>query len=124
MTIELGRTKTSEAEEGRAVKPVGRPVEAPTAGLESERITSGPVFLHISPAVINHMIKRSLVMAGYDETDYSDHGLRASYLTQADTDGVPLPEAMRQSKHRPVQRASNYYNHATAERHREGRPTE
>src|SRR3546814_2742010 len=73
---------------------VGRPVEALTAWLESEGITSGPVFLHIdrwenvgerpvSPAGINHMIKRRLVMAGYDETDYSAHGLRAGYLTQA-----------------------------------------
>ncbi|HEY9539995.1 MAG TPA: hypothetical protein VIS03_20540, partial [Kiloniellaceae bacterium] len=124
MTIELGRTKTSEAEEGRAVKPVGRPVEAPTAGLESEGITSGPVFLHISPAVINHMIKRRLVMAGYDETDYSAHGLRASYLTQAAKDGVPLPEAMRQSQHRSVQQASNYYNDAEAELSRAARLTE
>src|SRR3546814_14577348 len=90
MTIELGRTKTSEAEEGRAVKLVGRPVEALTAWLESEGITSGPVFLHIdrwenvgerpvSPAGINHMIKRRLVMAGYDEPDYSAHGLRPGY---------------------------------------------
>src|SRR3546814_10099652 len=76
---------------------VGRPVEALTAWLESEGITSGPVFLHIdrwenvgerpvSPAGINHMIKRRLVMAGYDETDYSAHGLRAGYLTQAAKD--------------------------------------
>src|SRR3546814_10253141 len=114
---------------------VGRPVEALTAWLESEGITSGPVFLPIdrwenvgerpvSPAGINHMIKRRLVMAGYDETDYSAHGLRAGYLTQAAKDGVPLPEAMRQSQHRSVQQASNYYNDAEAELSRAARLTE
>src|SRR3546814_17817148 len=87
----------------------------------SDVCSSDLVFLHISPAVINHMIKRRLVMAGYDETDYSAHGLRASYLTQAAKDGVPLPEAMRQSQHRSVQQASNYYNDAEAERSEERR---
>lgn len=126
MTIDLRRTKTSDAEEGRTVKLVGRPVGALTGWLESEGITSGPIFRHIdrwgnvseramSPAGINHMIKRRLAMAGYDETKYSAHGLRAGYLTQAAKDGVTLPEAMRQSQHRSMQQASSYYNDAEAE---------
>jgi integrase len=67
------------------------------------------------------MIKRRLEIAGYDETDYSAHGLRAGYLTQAAKDGVPLPEAMRQSQHKSVQQASNYYNDAEAELSRAAR---
>src|SRR3546814_18197941 len=125
MTIELGRTKTSEAEEGRAVKLVGRPVEALTAWLESEGITSGPVFLHIdrwenvgerpvSPAGINHMIKRRLVMAGYNETDYSAHGLRACYLNNAAKAVVPSTQAMRQYQHRSMPQAAYNYNDANA----------
>lgn len=135
MTIDLRRTKTSDAEEGRAVKLVGRPVQALTVWLESEGIASGSVFRHIdrwenvsdrsmSPAGINHMIKRRLALAGYDEADYSAHGLRAGYLTQAAKDGVGLPEAMRQSQHRSVQQASNYYNDAEAELSRAARLTE
>jgi integrase len=111
---------------------VGRPVEALTTWLESEAITLGPVFRHIdrwenvsdramSAAGINHMIKRRLALAGYDEADYSAHGLRAGYLTQAAKDGVGLPEAMRQSQHRSVQQASSYYNDAEAELSRAAR---
>ena len=111
---------------------VGRPVDALRAWLESEGIKSGPVFRHIdrwenvgeramSAAGVNHMIKRRLAIAGYDEADYSAHGLRAGYLTQAAKDGVALPEAMRQSQHRSVQQASSYYNDAEAELSRAAR---
>jgi hypothetical protein len=41
--------------------------------------------------------------------------LRAGFLTQAAKDGIPLPEAMRQSQHRSVQQVANYYNDAEAE---------
>lgn len=132
MTIDLRRTKVSDAEEGRTVKLVGRPVDALMVWLTSEEITSGPVFRHIdrwenvsdramSPAGINHMIKRRLELAGYDEADYSAHGIRSGYLTQAAKDGVGLPEAMRQSQHRSVQQASSYYNDAEAELSRAAR---
>ena len=131
-SITLGRTKTTDAEEGRAVKLVGRAAEALVQWLESEDITDGCIFRHIdrwenvseraiSAAGVNHMIKRRLDIAGYDENDYSAHGLRAGYLTQAAKDGVPLPEAMRQSQHKSVQQASNYYNDAEAELSRAAR---
>ena len=131
-SISLGRTKTTDAEEGRVVKLVGRPAEALAKWLESENIEDGYVFRNIdrwqnvsnkaiSPAGVNHMIKRRLEIAGYDDTDYSAHGLRAGYLTQAAKDGVPLPEAMRQSQHKSVQQASNYYNDAEAELSRAAR---
>src|SRR5690606_18726215 len=126
------RTKTSDAGEGRTVKLVGRPVDALVAWLESEAIISGTVFRYIdrwenvsdramSPAGINYMIKRRLALAGYDEADYSAHGLRAGYLTQAAKDGVALPEAMRQSQHQSMQQASSYYNDAEAELSRAAR---
>ncbi len=40
------------------------------------------------------------------------HGLRSGYLTEAANRGIPLLEAMEQSRHRSVQQASEYYNHA------------
>jgi integrase len=132
MAIDLRRTKTSGAEEGRTVKLVGRPVDALRAWLESEGIKSGQVFRHIdrwqnvsdrpmSPAGVNHVIKRRLALAGHSQTDCSAHGLRAGYLTQAARDGVALPEAMRQSQHRSVQQVANYYNDANSELSRAAR---
>ena len=37
----------------------------------------------------------------------------AGYFTEAANRGIPLPEAMEQSRHRSVQQASSYYNNAT-----------
>ncbi|MDH1099367.1 integrase, partial [Rhizobium pusense] len=52
-------------------------------------------------------------MAGLDPNNFSAHGLRSGYLTEAANRGIPLPEAMEQSRHRSVQQASEYYNSAT-----------
>ena len=132
ITIELGRTKTTNAEEGAAVKLIGRPVEALLAWLESENITDGFVFRQVdqwenvserglSANGIAWVIKSRLKTAGYDVKDYSAHGLRAGYLTQAARDGIPLAEAMQQSQHKSVQQASEYYNDAEAELSRAAR---
>jgi integrase len=52
-------------------------------------------------------------MAGLEPGEFSAHGLRSGYLTEAANRGIPLPEAMEQSRHRSVQQASSYYNNAT-----------
>jgi len=44
--------------------------------------------------------------------EFSAHGLRSGYLTEAAQRGVSLPEAMQQSQHRSVQQAASYYNEA------------
>ena len=59
--------------------------------------------------------------AGLDLADYSAHGLRSGYLTEAARRGVPLPEAMRQSRHRSMQQAAAYYNEVEIERGRSAR---
>ena len=51
-------------------------------------------------------------MAGLDPREFSAHGLRSGYLTEAARRGVALPEAMQQSQHRSVQQAASYYNDA------------
>jgi integrase len=135
MTIELGRTKTTVAEDGSRVKLVGRAADALCRWLDEAAISAGYVFRQIdrwdnigsrplSPAGVNHIVKRRLALAGYDVADYSAHGLRAGYLTQAAKDGVALAEAMRQSQHRSVQQAANYYNDAEAELSRAARLAE
>jgi integrase len=125
-SIELGRTKTTEAADRARVKLVGMAADALKAWLDAARIKSGPVFRRIdrwervsdrplSPLGVNYIVKQCLKRAGHDPRAYSAHGLRAGFLTQAAKDGVPLPEAMRQSQHRSVQQVANYYNDAEAE---------
>jgi integrase len=54
---------------------------------------------------VNAVIKKRCALGGLDPADYSAHGLRSSYLTEAARRGVPLPEGMRQ-RHRSVQQAA------------------
>lgn len=51
-------------------------------------------------------------MAELSPEEFSAHGLRSGYLTEASNRGIPLPEAMEQLRHRSVQQASDYYNDA------------
>ncbi|WP_313523059.1 site-specific integrase [Shinella sp.] len=124
LAIHLGRTKTTTGEEDEIVYLTGRPVEALDAWMAAAKIESGSVFRAIGrwgtvsrhtldPQSINAIIKQRVAMAGLEPEDYSAHGLRSGYLTEAANRGVPLPEAMEQSRHRSVQQASSYYNSAT-----------
>lgn len=123
LAIALGRTKTSQADEDRRVLLVGRPVEALKAWLRRADIVKGPAFRAIdrwggleakalTPQAVNLILKRRIARAGLDPKDFSAHGLRAGYLTEAARRGVALPEAMQQSQHRSVQQAASYYNDA------------
>ena len=121
LAIRLRRTKTSSADAGESVLVVGRPVEALRAWLAFSKVDAGPVFRRIDkwgnigaaaldPQSVNAMIKSRCAVAGLDPGEFSAHGLRSGYLTEAARAGVPLPEAMQQSRHRSVQQAARYYN--------------
>ena len=123
LSIHLGRTKTSGADEEELVYLTGRPVEALNAWMAAARIENGSIFRAIDrwgnvsrrpldPKAINDILKQRAEMAGLEPTEYSAHGLRSGYLTEAANRGIPLPEAMDQSRHRSVQQASRYYNNA------------
>jgi integrase len=120
LAIHLGRTKTSGADHDEVVYLTGRPVEALNAWLEAARIETGSVFRKVDrwgnvskrtldPKSVNDIVKQRAEMAGLDPGEYSAHGLRSGYLTEAANRGIPLPEAMEQSRHRSVQQASSYY---------------
>lgn len=124
LVIHLGRTKTTTGEQDDVVCLTGRPVEALNAWMAAAKIEKGSVFRGIGrwgtvsrraldPQSINAIIKQRVAMAGLDPEDFSAHGLRSGYLTEAANRGIPLPEAMEQSRHRSVQQASSYYNNAT-----------
>ncbi|NSZ61055.1 tyrosine-type recombinase/integrase (plasmid) [Agrobacterium tumefaciens] len=124
LVIHLGRTKTTTGEADEVVYLTGRPVEALNAWLATAKIDKGSVFRGIGrwgtvskraldPQSINAILKQRAEMAGLDRGEFSAHGLRSGYLTEAANRGIPLPEAMEQSRHRSVQQASSYYNSAT-----------
>ena len=121
--IHLGRTKTSGTDHDETVYLTGRPVEALTRWLEAAKIDKGSVFRKVDrwgnvsaralePSAINAIVKKRAEMAGLDAREFSAHGLRSGYLTEAANRGISLPEAMEQSRHRSVQQASDYYNNA------------
>jgi site-specific recombinase XerD len=121
--IQLGRTKTGDADKEGRVLLVGPPVEALRERLERADIKKGPIFRAIdrweaveekalTPQSINLIVKRRCAMAGLEPEAFSSHGLRAGYLTEAARHCVSLPEATQQSRHRSVQQAASYYNEA------------
>lgn len=123
IAIHLGRTKTEHGDQTSSVLLVGPPADALQAWLKHARIASGPVFRAIdrwgkvgeravTPEAINLIIKTRCRLAGLDAQHYSAHGLRSGYLTEAGRRGIPILEAMQQSRHKTVQQASAYYNEA------------
>jgi integrase len=132
VAIRLRRTKTAAADAGESVLAVGRPVEALHAWLVFAKIAAGPVFRPIDkwgnigaaaldPQSVNAVIKSRCVAAGLDPRDFSAHGLRSGYLTEAARAGVSLQEAMQQSRHRSMQQAARYYNEGEIARGRAAR---
>jgi integrase len=124
LSIHLGRTKNSGTSQDEVVYLTGRPVAALKAWLEAAKIDSGSVFRAIDrwgnlsrrpldPKTVNDIVKQRATMAGLDPAEFSAHGLRSGYLTEAAQRGIALAEAMEQSRHRSVQQASSYYNNAT-----------
>ena len=115
--------RPANADEAGRVLLVGPPVEALREWLERADISKGPIFRAIdrweameeralTPQSINLIVKRRCVLAGLEPREFSAHGLRSGYLTEAARRGVSLPEAMQQSQHRSVQQAASYYNEA------------
>ena len=124
LAIHLGRTKTTSGEQDDVVYLTGRSVEALNAWMAAAKIDRGSVFRGIGrwgtiseraldPQSVNAILKQRTEMAGLEPGEFSAHGLRSGYLTEAANRGIPIQEAMEQSRHRSVQQASSYYNNAT-----------
>ncbi|WP_298819524.1 site-specific integrase [uncultured Roseibium sp.] len=132
-TIRLGRTKTEDSStDDNHVLLLGQPVDALQAWLKASGIMDGPVFRAIdqwgnlktrplSPQSINAILKKRCAAAGLDPKDFSAHGLRSGFLTEAANQGIALQDAMQQSRHRSLSQASAYYNEANRQRLRSAR---
>lgn len=123
LSIHLGRTKTTTSDDNGHVLLIGRPVTAMKRWLAEAAIKEGPVFRRIdqwgnidrralTPQSVNVILKSRAKQAGLDPVLFSAHGLRSGYLTEAANRGIPLPEAMQQSRHKSVMQAASYYNNA------------
>ncbi|MCA1444642.1 site-specific integrase, partial [Ensifer sp. IC4062] len=123
LSIRLGRTKTTAADDDEHVLLIGRPVTALKRWLAEAAIKDGAVFRRIdqwgnvdrralTPQSVNLILKGRCKQAGLDPALFSAHGLRSGYLTEAANRGIPLPEAMQQSLHKSVTQAASYYNNA------------
>ena len=121
LSLRLGRTKTESAQDGAHVILTGYAAEELRDWLAFARIQEGPVFRPIgrwgalgdhamTPEAFNRMLKRRCARAGLAIHDFSAHGLRSGYLTQACRDGVPLIEAMQMTRHKSMQQAARYYD--------------
>ena len=93
----------------------------PHEWMQAANITSGPIFREVrkdgsiganplTPQSVNLILKKRCRMAGLDPAEFSAHGLRSGFMTQAGRDGIPLVDAMRQSAHKSVQQAAGYYD--------------
>ncbi len=81
-----------------------RPVEALDSWIEAARIASGSLFRKVDcwgnvskraleAVAVNAIVKQRAEMAGLDGGEFSAHGLRSGYLTEAANRGIPFPEA-------------------------------
>jgi integrase len=104
LAIRLGRTKTTVPDDDARSLVIGRPVKALKHWLHEARIDSGPVFRRIDrwgnvnqralpPQSVNLILKVRCRKAGLDPQEFSAHGLRSGYLTEAANRGVLLQEA-------------------------------
>ena len=131
-SLRLGRTKTEDASDDNAVLLIGRPVEALKTWLEAADLREGAVFRGIdrwgnvkarglTPQSVNAIVKSRCVLAGLDPAEFSAHGLRSGFLTEAANRDIPIQDAMQQSRHRSLAQASSYYNDAGRSRRRSAR---
>lgn len=84
----------------------GRPVETLHSWLEAAKIDMGSVFRAfdrwsdvsrslLDPEAINDIVKHQPELAGLDAAEFSAHGLRSGYMTEAANRGIPPPQAMK-----------------------------
>lgn len=121
LSILLGRTKTADAEVETRVFLIGKPVDALNYWLQAAGITEGPVFRRVgrwgqlgskplTPQAVNDIVKRRCRLARLNPEEFSAHGLRSGYITEATFQGVSILDTMQQSTHKSVQQVARYFN--------------
>jgi integrase len=123
LSIRLGTTKTENADEETRVLLIGKPADALNYWLRAANIAEGAVFRGLgkwehlqarplTPKAVNDIIKRRCRLAGLNPAEFSAHGLRSGYITEAAVRGISLLETMQQTTHKSVQQLTKYFNEA------------
>jgi integrase len=115
----IEKSKTDQKGKGRDVPIKGIAAIALRAWLLASGITNGKLFRSVSKGSqigekitdvdVNRVVKKRCEMAGYDRTQYSAHGLRRGFVTEAGKQGCPLGDTMALTGHRSVPIAMQYY---------------
>jgi site-specific recombinase XerD len=125
LAITIRFSKTDQEGRGRTVGiPFGEnedtcPVRAYDEWVEQASIRHGPVFRSVSrhgrvsprrltDKTVARVVKRSLMLASRDSTNYSGHSLRAGLATQAALCGVPERAIQDQTGHRNLMMLRRY----------------
>ncbi len=118
ISIAIGRSKTDQTGKGATIHiPRGDVLSAVShleRWLEAAAISSGPVFLKMTPQGrvgtkamsahgAAHVIKAAAGAAGYDPSRFSGHSLRAGFLTEAANQGEDLFSMKAQSRHKSTE---------------------
>ena len=134
LVVQLHRTKTTSAADGREVSiPFGRdpstcPVRALRAYLDAAAITAGPVFRGVSrwgqvartaigSDTVSDVVKAAAVAAGLDVERVSAHSLRAGHVTQRRIAGDDVGAIQDSTGHRSERMVRHYDRAARRFRH-------
>jgi site-specific recombinase XerD len=125
LVLALGRSKTDQEGAGAAIGiPYGSaaaacPVRAYQSWLEHSGLQTGPVFRGIDrfgrlqdkrlhPASVARILKQAAGRAGFDETRFAGHSLRAGFVTQAYLNDASEFDIMRQTRHKSLTTMRRY----------------
>jgi integrase len=122
-----GRGQSVAVLDGRRMEPVRHY----RAWLAAAGITSGPVFLRLtphgrltdkalSPQSVALIVKSRAAAAGYDPTLFSGHSLRAGFLTEAGRHGANLFKMKEHSRHKSLEMLGEYVREQEAFRNHAG----
>ncbi len=125
LVLTLDRSKTDQEGAGTTIGiPYGSttatcPVRTYQSWLEKSGIRTGPVFRGIDrfgrlqdkrlhPASVARILKRAVERAGFDETRFAGHSLRAGFVTQAYLNDASEFDIMRQTRHKSLTTMRRY----------------
>jgi integrase len=115
----IAKSKTDQKGKGHVVPVKGVAAKALREWLRTANITEGKLFRSVSKGGkigekitdvdINRIVKKRCEKAGYDPVQYSAHGLRRGFVSEAGKRGCPLGDVMALTGHKSVPVCMEYY---------------
>lgn len=125
--ISLSDTKTTRSEDDERVAVAGRAFEYLMAWrdrlcvIEGDDALKGPIFPGIdvwgnvlptglTGDAVSDIVAKFIKRAGLDPAQYTSHGFRSGFLTEARNRNIPIEAAMLHTKHKSQKSAARYYD--------------